>query len=202
MADTRLYAIDLLLIDNFPGVPEAKTMPRATITASAAGHNAVAAAHPLGAKIQLRQSGDNGPAGLSTLMYAKLEEAHGTNKVVGAGIVCTLSGETALEPTLLSNDEGDIGTYASGMCAVSIAAVTENYYGWWWIGGVAPADQVAALRTTATAVTCLDEVTQGAALTLADAVDEDANGNIAFGLMDTDGLLVPCGVALKADHAA
>lgn len=201
MADTHIHPTQVCLVDNFPGVPEAKTLPRASIILSGAGQNAAAAAHPLGSKIQVRQSGTYGPAGLSTLMYGKLEEDDATNKVVAAGIVCTVSGETRVEPHLLSSDEADIGTYASGMVAVAISAMTENYFGWFWIGGVAPADQVVAFRSDTTDLPCLDEITIGCAMILV-AVTGAVTGNIGFGITTATTVLRTCGVALVADHAA
>jgi len=203
-ADGRISPLDIVLIDNFPGHPDPLASSYFTDDFDASwGCNVAQPWRKPGTKMRIYQSGDHGPRGWSTLLYAKLDEMDATNVAV-AGHICTLAELTRLETWKLSNEVANIGSYASGMCAVCLGAMTEDYYSWFWCGGVAPADQVAAFRTdsptsASTLMTTLDGVTQGLALVLADADSADSVGEVALGPASAE--LAICGFACKDDSA-
>jgi len=194
MADSYIEALDLVLIDNFPGVP----LPLASeyfadgFGASCGCNVAMPTRNP-GTKVQIWQTGDNGPRGWSTLVYAKAEEVDATYPIL-EGHILTVSGETRLETWKLSNDKDDVGAYASGVCAIALGAVTENYYSWFWCGGVPPADQFSGMKTAN--ITTSNAVTQGLALCMGTAT-EATTGNIF--LLPAAAELHHCAVAMKAD---
>ncbi|MBU2048307.1 MAG: hypothetical protein KKH61_04970, partial [Gammaproteobacteria bacterium] len=72
----------------------------------------------------------------------------GDDTIAAAGTICVPSSATNL--TKVTNLlGGDVGNSAlSGLVAVSVSAMTVDYYGWFWIGGPCPIDYVAALTYT------------------------------------------------------
>jgi len=155
MADKSIDDQKLVLIDRWPGdamqnakVPEDGFM-------GTSHHNVATAVYPVGTKIQVYCKGTaaqgtlTGNAGYATFIYLKLEEMEATNTCLQKNLVATestLTGSVADNVYDVTNEAAtDMG---AGLvpAAVSLgtpsgtAAMTENYYGWYWCGGVCPVD--------------------------------------------------------------
>jgi len=151
MADTTIAGNKIILLDRFPGTPlQNVSVPEDGFTGTA-HHNVATAAYPVGTKIQVYCDGGTvtgtttSNAGYAVFVYAKLETQDGTN-ILAAKHICVL--EKDAEPYDLCNDSAsDIGA-TLGPVAVGLSAMTNDYYGWFWCGGVCPVEYVAALGGT------------------------------------------------------
>ena len=99
--------------------------------------NVAAAKYPLGTKIQrVIVDPATGVKGSAIFMYA---QAAGT---IALAALCGIDGNA---PYVLSTDGSNC---AKGPVAVACKAMTANYYGWFWVGGVCPEVLVSGLGTT------------------------------------------------------
>ena len=78
--------------------------------------------------------------GFADMIYLQADDT-----IVAAGTICVPSSATNL--TKVTNLKGaDVGNSSlSGLLAVSLSAMTADYYGWFWVGGPCPIDYVSAL---------------------------------------------------------
>ena len=129
--------------------------------------------------------------GWSDLAYLRLD-SDATYTAGLINMVCCLDG-TAVAPTTVTNDKTRAAGagYLSGQIAVVIATtVTDNYYTWFWVGGVYPVDYsaVGTLVTTAAALTA------GDALIMVDAGEAGATyGEIGIGAKAATTIPNSCG---------
>jgi len=106
-----------------------------------ATHNVATAQYPIGTKIQIQNTG-TGVEGPSIFMYAQVGTQN-PDVDIAAKSVCTF--DNASNPFKLTNDsDGDIST-RSCPAAVALSAMTNSYYGWFWVGGVCPESLVSDL---------------------------------------------------------
>jgi len=138
-------------------------------------HNVAAAAYPLGTVLAVWNDGAAaGVSGLSEFVYLQIETTGAPTHAVKQVVTQDVAGT----PMKVTNDP-DSAVGISGMpCAVSISAMTDAYYGWFWCGGVCPEEFVSALGGT---YATDDSVTAGDQLQAQDL----AADAIGFGLRDT-----------------
>jgi hypothetical protein len=130
----------IMLYDGFPGQPDPRIGPPTDGFTGALSHNVVAPYYPVGTKIEVRNT-TLGIPGLSRFIYLKLE-SQDANVLAARHIVALHSDATPYDVT---NDAGADLAAQMGPIAVGLSAMTTDYYGWFWCGGVCPEDWVAAL---------------------------------------------------------
>jgi hypothetical protein len=142
MADSTLDSELILIIDKWPGVANpAYTVPTDGFT-GATHHNVVAAKYPIGAKIQVYCDGTTGKPGYSTLMYLKVGTQNG-DVAIAAKTVCVPDSATVWYE--LTNDPDSCIQIGGAPVAIALSAITNAYYGWFWVGGVCPEQYVSDL---------------------------------------------------------
>ena len=142
MADQVLTNLKFMLADGFPGRADPRYGPPTDGFTGALSHNVAAAAYPIGTKIQVYNQ-TTGLAGLSTFIYARLTHQDGTNVLAARHLVAI---STTATPYAFTNEIATVLTNQLGPIAIGLSAMTTNYYGWFWCGGVAPIDYVAAME--------------------------------------------------------
>lgn len=141
MANVTVDSEAVILIDLFPGYPDPRlAAPKDGFTGSD-HHNVASVAYPIGTKIQVYNKG-TGVDGLSVFIYLKLETQDATNVLAARHFVTNHSDATPYDVT--NEAATDIGAHL-GLCAVGLGAMTTDYYGWFWCGGVCPEAYVSDL---------------------------------------------------------
>jgi hypothetical protein len=151
-------------------------------------HNVATAVYDVGTKIQVY---DETAKGYATFVYLKNGTASATALV--AGTVMVPAGATANSTYLTyiyTNNKTDSILGAS--CVVALSAMTDDYYGWFWCGGVAPIGITNSGIVAATTLITSNSVTVGAISTIT-----TAGNNAGLGLATT--LKLTCGFSMKAD---
>jgi hypothetical protein len=196
MAQTYIDSEELILVDLWPGYPDSRLgTPKDGFT-GADHHNVVAPAYPIGSKIQYYNAGTAGKAGYATFIYLKLE-MQDTSNVLAARHLVNL--HTDAKPYDVTNENASVITETYGPVAIGISAMTVDYYGWFWCGGVCPEDAVAALGGTYATDT---NVTAGCRLVTRDAgTTHPTWGEIEFGIAAADTEEV-VGYSLATDRTA
>lgn len=86
--------------------------------------------------------GTVGKAGWAEFGYFKVGTQNAGN-LIAEKSVCVQ--DSATVPYVLTNDPDDCIALLSGPIAIAISAMTDAYYGWFWIGGVCPEQYVSEL---------------------------------------------------------
>jgi hypothetical protein len=187
MADTTILAKYIVLQDTVQGnVNSNLPQPVGGFTGSE-HHNVATAKYDVGTKVQVY---DETSKGYSTFVYLKNGTAAAT---IAAGQVMIPAGATQ-NPTYLTYvytndpDDGIVG----GNCAIALSAMTDDYYGWFWCGGVAPVGITNSGITSTTTIATDDSVAIGAVST-GDLTADKA------GLILATTLKIDVGIAMKAD---
>ncbi|HUX01726.1 MAG TPA: hypothetical protein VMY35_12185 [Phycisphaerae bacterium] len=143
MADVTVDSEGIYLCDLLPGYPDPRLSPPRGGFTGADHHNVVAAAYGLGTKIQVRNHASAaGVEGYSTFVYGKLEHQDTTNILAPRHF---LAHHTDCVPYDFTNDAGtDLGAGLSPL-VVGLSAMTVDFFGWFWCGGVCPEEWVSAL---------------------------------------------------------
>lgn len=137
MADSTIATESVILINNWPNgeIPSLfNTQPRDGF-AGAETHNVATAAYQVGSMIRHWNDGTgDGVEGWCTFMYGQNK----TTAIAAALEVCQPADAAA--PYAVSSTKANalIANDISGLGAVSIAAMTAAYYGWFWVEGVSP----------------------------------------------------------------
>jgi hypothetical protein len=173
------------------------------------GQNVATAKFDLGRKFHIREDGGTGKvSGWSTFIYLRVATQNpdvllscvaATNKTI-----CTPAGTPAENATTAatalytvtndgnnSDSAGAVPLLPLGMCAIATSAMTNNYYGWFWCGGVPPLTLLTGLVgdcPTANTV-AIGEF----------ALAQTDIGNYEIGFIVAADPLRPCGVATIAD---
>ena len=124
------------LVDNWPG--EVTNGANQDWTVQSATED-----FPLGTKRAVYDDANNGWA---TLMYLRYSTGAGTVAAVAAKGICGISTTdmaTSGQYCYITNDGSD--TVLTGPIAIALRTMTNDYYGWFWVGGVCPVGEVAAL---------------------------------------------------------
>jgi len=192
MADTTMDSLEVILIDNWPGVAKLighDEIPPGGFTGGL-HHNVPAPYYTPGDKLCVWEPGTLGCEGMATMIYLNI----GTqDSAVRAKDFVTTGSATLLYTAASDPDANIIGPKDGGaLVAVAISAMTDAYWGWFWCGGVAPETLIPDLGGTyATDST----VTAG----LMALTDLTANYmGLALVAADTDAIV---GFALAADDA-
>ena len=143
MAHSTLCSNEILLFDNSPGPTHWGALPPADpdgnhfISNSHANASATGSYEP-GYKVGYFDNTNQGP---SILAYMKYSAGDVT---LAAGHICSIdtSISTVATWTSITND-GDDGIL-SPAAYIALEAVTDTYWAWFWCGGVAPSDHIAA----------------------------------------------------------
>ena len=202
MADEKIANDQhVILIDNFPGAAlTAMKMPEDGFTGTT-HHNVATVVYPVGTKIQVYCPGSavvgtkSGAAGYATFIYLKLEAVDSTNTCGAAKQIVGI--HTDAVPYDVTNEAATAVGAGKTPIAVTISAMTENYYGWFWCGGVCPVDYVDALD----GAYCTDNsVAIGPMTWGALASPSSTVGEFGFSLPAADTAAI-IGYTLKADEA-
>jgi len=167
MAISTLVAESIILYDNFPGtVSPAHSVPEGGDFGFFNGsrhHNVSSAVYRVGEKIRIYNDPTTGAGlgenGWSTMIYLRMDNQDTT--IISAGSVCTL--QTTIDAnekwfTVTNDPDSGLAGYTTGAlvnlspAAVAISAMTDEYYGWFWCGGVAPQNWLLATATTTSLV--------------------------------------------------
>ena len=189
MADKTMDSLELILIDNWPGVAKLighDEIPEGGFT-GALHHNVPSPKYVPGDKLCVWEPGTLGCEGMATMIYLKV----GTQVAIAAKTVVT-TGVATLLYTVQDSPDAIIGPKDGGaMVAVAISAITDAYYGWFWCGGVAPETLIPDLggtyATDSTVVAGLVALTDLAANAMGFAlVAADTDAIVGLALADDD----------------
>jgi len=146
MANSTLDSELFILYDLWPGVCWPRNIPQDFPTGSACGHNSSTAVFPVGTKIQV-WNGSAGVPGWSTFIYLKLEMQDTTNVLAAKHMVAQHTDAAAggLGIYDVTNEAASLNTDQKGPVAFGLSAMTVDYYGWFWCGGVCPEEWVSGL---------------------------------------------------------
>ena len=193
---------EVLMLDNFPGVPNvngAGPFDKGNV-ANGADQNwyvsGEAPPHVLGTKWYGYQEGGTGVvAGGFTLIYLKtgtlLAATVAVNKLHAMTIGVGAATSSDLLYTVTDNPATPIGML-SGQCAVSMSTMTSGgYYGWFWCGGVCPTSVCTGMDTTLE--------TNGSAVNGYMIAISDTEVN--FGPFPDTGAYIPVAICLAATDA-
>ena len=145
MADSILNYNKLFLYDKWPGAADPRFGTPPDGFTGASHHGVATAFYPVGTKIQVYNL-TTGLAGYSTFIYLKLEAqgAHHTASTLAMHMVVLHSDAVPYDVT--NDAANELGT-TMGPIAIALSHFADDYYGWFWCGGVCPADFVPTLVT-------------------------------------------------------
>jgi hypothetical protein len=188
MADTTILASKIVLQDTVQGeVNPNMPQPTGGFTGSS-HHNVAVGVFDLTTKVQVY---DETAKGNSVFVY--LKNGTQTDIIIAAGSVMIPAGATqnsALATYIFTNDPDD--GIVGGPAVVALSAMTDDYYGWFWCGGVAPVGITNSGITSTTTIKTDDSVVAG----LASSGDLTAN---CAGLKIATTLKIIAGTAMAAD---
>lgn len=140
MANVTFDSEGLILLDNWAGAPNPHMgVPKDGFT-GVEHHNVATAKYDIGTVIQVyNHSASAGVDGLARFVYGKLESQDATYALAVKHVCHWHSDATPFDFT---NDEAaDLGE-SIGPAVVAISAMTTDYYGWFWCGGVCPEEYI------------------------------------------------------------
>jgi len=146
-------------------------------------HNQAYEKFPVGTTIQVYDTTNKGP---SYFTYLRAGVASGT--AFAAKQVGTV-GDVATAAWYRISNDGDQSITGGPPC-VFLSAMTLNYYGWFWTGGVCPVDWVSGLDGN---YETNDSVTAGCMISVGDMTADNLGFVIATALQRS------CGVSTEAD---
>lgn len=198
MTDSTIDTKNIVLFD---GWPESNTLPMTPQDGfnGSSHHNVATMEFQLGTKCRIYNdiAASKGKEGWATMIYLQAGTENATT-VVAAKAICVPIGTSDAGGYRVSNDCDTPVTAATGvgLVAVAISAMTVDYYGWYWCGGVAPADMITSGTTY---------VTDGTIKTHGDVAignfmcKGSASGAIKFAAYVNTADEVACGHAIAAD---
>ncbi len=164
MADSTITPEGIVLYDNWPGVAVPASVSFGDMSSIGAGTNVARPMYPVGTKWEVYCYGDQVSVGVSylqgysTFIYlrgaADIEDA--TAGALGIGCVpdaTITAGATSDSLHTVVADTGDTTHENSGLVAYALVTMTNDYYGWFWCGGVYPFEYVVAADVADTLVT-------------------------------------------------
>ena len=202
MAESTLEQKYLFLFDRWPG-PIRYDLPPANSAGDTFGNtthcNVAAAKYDVGTKVAYY---DNTNHGWSILTYLKFEANGETNQNIGT--LCAPFITTTIDPYEVTADSDTTQFSLSGPAAVMIVAMTDEYFGWFWTGGVAPYEKATAFATAITTGTAATYhiITQNADVAAGSSVvliDCGTAGRLGIGLTAGTEVSDNIGIALHAD---
>ncbi|HUX01727.1 MAG TPA: hypothetical protein VMY35_12190 [Phycisphaerae bacterium] len=142
MADSTLDSELFVLDDHWPGEADPRHPEPSDGFASAYHHNTATRQWPIGTKIMVRNHGAVGDAGQSTFIYLQMGVQNPLVALAAKQVVVQYS---ATKWYRVTNDPDTCLALPTGLAAIAIAAMTDEYYGWFWCGGSCPEEYVAGL---------------------------------------------------------
>ncbi len=224
MANSTIAAQELVLISNWPGyaLPEVQpqdffnlathTLPVGgsdgqTVTITQYFQNVATPAYPLGTKIQLpiAENTTTGAGAYMELVYVRF--AHTAPTLTAAACqICVPASATAANTTLpcpwvvTTDSDDDLVSGGGGLAGILLSAMTIDYYGFIWTGGMAhpsmTSDGSTAIFGTNTVATYNGAVTAGVNLCVRNG--ETAKEFVVAAYAGTETTIV-MGLALAAD---
>ena len=188
MADTTILASKIVLQDTVQGEVNPNNSQPVGGFIGSEHHNVATAKQQIGAKIQVYDETSKGNA---TFVYLKNGTAAGI--AIAAGSVMVPAGATqnaALATYIFTNDPDD--GILGGPTVIALSAMTDDYYGWFWCGGVAPVSVNNSGISTTTTIKTDDSVVAG----LVSSGDLTADN---AGLKIATTLKIIAGTAMTAD---
>jgi len=181
MADSTVTYEAIVLYDNWPGTAVSPPFPVTDMTSAAVGHNAVHPRWPVGTKWEMYCYGDQASVGVSyrqgfsTFIYLQAGPDASAAIASVLGIVCvpdaTIVAASVDDLLYVMASDTDVTTHENtGLVAVCLSTVTNDYFAWYWCGGVYPIEYVASALVTDTIATNNTVAAGGeiSAVTLAD----------------------------------
>jgi len=170
---------DIVIYDNAPGPVHQDALPPADSNGqhftNSTHHNVASPAYPLGYKVSVL---DHTEGGYSLLGYFKYTAGAVT---LAAGHPCVAA---TGEMTTVTND-GDAATAnPNSFLAIALSAMTDGYYGWFWIGWLPPTSYCSELAASSDTITTDGNVTATSPLAAYDlnTTDKIALKPLAAGL--------------------
>ena len=154
MADGTIDSIYITLKDNWPGVARPLAIENFKKGVSNWPYHNVAAGTPgmpkLGEKYLVYNRGLNskGQVGYSTLIYLKVGTQNPDVAIAARSIVTSDDADGIY--TVSNDPDTVIQKTGSPYIALALSAMTNAYYGYFWCGGVAPADEIVSGTTYVT----------------------------------------------------
>ena len=181
MADSTVTYEAIVLYDNWPGIAVAPPFSVTDMTCAAVGHNVVHPRWPVGTKWEVYCYGDQASVGVSyrqgfsTFVYLQAGPDASAAIASVLGIVCvpdaTIAAASADDLLYVMASDTDVTSHENtGLVAVCLSTVTNDYFAWYWCGGVYPIEYVASALVTDTIATNNTVAAGGemSAVTLAD----------------------------------
>jgi len=206
MADKTITVQGVILYDRWPGTPIDPPLTYSDMTAATVGHNLAAPMWPVGTKWEIYCKGDPADQGVgynlgwSTFIYLKGAADFSTAVAAAVTVLCvpdeTIAAADASTILYTMVCDSDSTTHETmGPVAMCLSAMTNNYYGWFWCGGVCPVEYVPGLTTASTLVTD-DSVVASCEL----STTASAATGIALRAQPAAAQTPSCGYALYADQ--
>jgi len=160
-----ITASSLILFDNWPGVAHTMQTPPKDGFDGTEHTDVTTAKYTLGEKVCVY---DSTSEGWVTLIYLKNTGAGST----AVGTICGPDG-TYLYRVDTDPDSGADITVTAGFCAIAVAVLAQNDYGWFWCGGPPLQDAKYGCSGLAAASIATSDggVADGELLMMADATD-------------------------------
>ena len=188
MADSTILAKYIVLQDTVQGEVNPNMPQPVGGFIGSSHHNVATPEFDPATKIQVY---DETSKGYATFVYLKNGTASATALVAGTIMVpAGASANSALLTYIYTNNKTDSILGAS--CVVALSAMTDDYYGWFWCGGVAPVGVTNSGIVAATTLITSNSVAVGAISTIT-----TAGNNAGLGLATT--LKMTCGFSMSAD---
>ncbi len=145
MADSTIDSELITLVNNWGIAPSViDVVPTDGFTGSKT-HNVATRAAPIGEVRQVRCDGSVGKAGYSQFIYLQV----GTqNPDVAMAVKHVVAQDSATVWYQVTNDPDTALKLPTGLAAIALSAMTDDYYGWFWCGGVCPEQFVSGLGGT------------------------------------------------------
>jgi len=162
MADSTAAIPGLVLQNNWGGFPMKPDTNPQDMTSASVGHNAVAAKYQVGTTWTLPAIGNAASVGVgywyggSTFIYLKTSSEFSDATIPGVRTTpCIPLGTLAVtmgpeEMYIVCSDADQSTIDYTGLVAICTSTMTNNYYGWFWCGGVVPIGYVPSLVTADT----------------------------------------------------
>ena len=169
---TTMDANEIVLLDRCPGALWSGPLPPANsagqkFTNSSHHNSSATGVYDPGTKISIY---DHTSAGWSTLAYLQYLASSGPLATATGQLCAPIVGHASSGLSIVTNDE-DTTSYSTCMeayIAVMLTAMTSTYWGWFWVGGVAPYEHCSALAASSASIATDDSITLGSGITLID----------------------------------
>lgn len=208
MADAAWTTESLILYDNWPGVAVPPPFAVTDMTSAGVGHNMVHPRWDIGTKWELYCYGDQVSLGatyrqgFSTFIYLRAGPDAAAAVASIRTMFCvpdeTFAAQDKDDLLYVMASDDDVTTHEySGLVAVCLSTVTNDYYAWYWCGGVYPVEYIASGVVGDTVIT--DSLINTAGVEIQTLFNEDGDTGIKAALHATGSQTPGIGIALITD---